>query len=131
MLDGMKDTSPVTALKLSAFRQAMSSNYREILESTIFRETIIKGKEGLRLRKVLCNEEANTVLDLVWKESLYVSDENISDAGYDGKTFAGDMTCHSLGVLFAEDKTKVAAAVARVRNIVLAGCDYGLISRER
>lgn len=131
MLETIKDFSPITALKLAAFRQEMSDNYRNILNKKVFCETIITGKEGLRLRKTLANEEANTVFDVVWKESIYVSSKDIMEAGYDGKTFSGDIICYSLGLLFAEDKNKVSAAVARIRNIILAGCDYGLISRNR
>ena len=68
MLDEIKDAFAVTALKLAAFFQAMSDNYREVLEANVFQKTIIKGKEGLKLRKMLCNKAAHTVLDLGWKE---------------------------------------------------------------
>lgn len=102
-----------------------------VLSQRAFARRTIPGKEGLKFRKILSSEEANMVLDIIWKESDYVPETSIIMAGFQGKTFSGSVRCYSLGVLLANDKNDVAATVTRVRNIVIAACAYGLVSRDQ
>lgn len=130
-LENSPDNLTVNTLGLAAFRQSMSANYINILTKKVFDKTSIFGKEGVKFRKILSSEEANTVLNIIWKESNYVSEHNVIMAGYDKKTFSGVVNCYSLDVSLASSKIDVAATVTRVRNIVIAGCAYKLLTRNQ
>ena len=116
---------------MAALRQTMASNYLNILRLQVFNNSNITGKDKVAYQRLLSGEEAQRILEALWKESKFVTSSELLDAGYSKEFSQEGLNSHKLGVRLAEDKTKVSATVSRVRSIIIAGCAYGLVSKDR
>ena len=125
------DPLVVAGLRAAALGQAMSANHLAVLTELVFDLPDVTGKERVRFQRLLASEEARAVLNIIWKESDLVSEQELIKAGYTGRAFPMGISCHALGVSLAADKNEVAATVTRVRNVVVAACSYGLAHRKQ
>lgn len=129
----------ISALSAETVRQTMAANYSRLLDELVFvrvpqspdgRTHSPDKKALLSFRRTLEDEEANTVLSMIWKESSYVTVEELAQFSM-SKIFSGKcVTAYGLGVAIAEGKSQVAAAITRIRSIALAGSSYGLLERK-
>lgn len=116
---------------MAALRQIMAINYRNVFKTKVFNNPEIAGKDRVKFQRLLSSEEANTVLEIVWKESDFVTLSDLSRVGFKRKLFAAGISVYALGVSISEDKNEVAATVTRIRNIITASRAYGLAYREK
>jgi hypothetical protein len=110
------------------------ANYTRLLNEIVFsQDTILEENRTLKksLERVIKGDEANLVLTLLWRESSYVGDNDLSYDGF-SKLFLGNpLTTYHLAVYLASDKNEVAATNSRVRLIVSAGAAFGLVAKRQ
>jgi hypothetical protein len=122
------------AVRMQEIYRAMSENYRRLIREHVFsREvaTTADRKQLISFRRTLEGNEASSVLEILWRESSYVDERELSYAGY-SKCFEDIfLTCYNLAVFLANGKEDVAATNSRVRIIIAAGAAYGLVHKKR
>jgi hypothetical protein len=113
--------------------RSFSANYTRLLNEFVFVSGATAGNDRKTIKsfkRALDSLEANKILSILWRESPYVTDDELS---YDGhvKLFSEtSLTCYCLAVHLASSKNEVAATNSRVRLIVAAGAAFGLISKS-
>jgi hypothetical protein len=123
----------VRALKVHALQHQMAGTYSRILREFVFARAGCLGdlKRSLSYKRTLDTSEAGSILTFLWKDSLFVSDDELSSAGLLRSFSPSRLTVHSLAVSLAETPGDVAATNSRVRLIVSAGAAFGLIDRSQ
>jgi len=94
---------------MAALRQTMVANYQNILRLQVFNNSNITGKDKVAYQRLLNGEEAQRILEVLWKESEFVTSSELLDAGYSKKFPIEGLTSHALGVHLAEDKIQVSS----------------------
>jgi hypothetical protein len=123
------------AIRVQAIHQQMGLNYTDLLERLVFihppRDC---DRKTLRTyRNILLSDESDLVLTIFWKESDFVTDDDVISGGA-ARIFprGTPITCYALAVkLYPNDSTKIAAANSRVRAIAAAASAYGLIEKSK
>ena len=122
------------AVRMQEIYRAMSENYRRLIRELVFsREvaTTADRKQLISYRRTLQGNEASSVLEILWRESSYVDERELSYAGYPKFFEDKCLTCYNLAVFLAYGKEDVAATNSRVRIIIAAGAAYGLVHKKQ
>src|ERR1700720_3271730 len=80
----MSPASLVT-IRMQEIYRALSANYTRLLNEIVFsRDTILEENRKLKksLEAVIKDDEANLVLTILWRESPYVSEDELSYNGF-------------------------------------------------
>lgn len=111
------------------FAQTMR-RFAEALQDQVFCQPAAGDRMDVRLhQKVLLRADTYLVLQTIWKESAFITEEELHAAGLARKFRPGTLTCHKLGVELAASKEDVGASNTRVKTIVTAAEAYDLIKR--
>src|SRR5262249_2266256 len=108
-------------------------NYTRLLGEIVFTLGTITGDDRKTIksfRRTLESHEANTVLSILWRESPYITDDELAYDGHAKLFGENPLTCYCLAVHLAGSKNEVAATNSRVRLIVAAGTAFGLVSKK-
>ena len=106
--------------------------YQRAIEQIISepRQGIFK-KDQIRLSKILLSMPTMLILLVIWKESDFVTEEDLSKVGMKKSFSLGNpLNCHGMARQLAVDAYDLAKVQKRIRGIVEAGQAYGLIERE-
>jgi hypothetical protein len=129
----LKPTSLVT-LRMQELYRSLSANYTQVLNDVVFSK-INTQQDNRKLiqsfKRVLDSNEANLVLSILWRESSYVTDEELSYDGFSRLGLERPLTTYHLAVYLADNKNEVAATNSRVRLIVSAGTEFGLVNKQK
>jgi hypothetical protein len=119
-------------LRAHALHLNMIANYIEQLEATIFCQTAVDGdgKVLLKYRRILQSSDAYKVLVVIWKESSFVSERDLSAAGLNRSYCGRDLTAHTLATDLSHTPYEVGKLNSRVRIIGLAAAAYHLVDRD-
>lgn len=119
-------------LRMHAVQLNMHSNYSEQLEAQIFCQPCGEMDSKLRnkYRKILNSIDAYKVLVNLWKESEFVTDEALAEAGLCREYQGRDVTAHTLAVDLAQTTQQVSKMNSRVRMIGLSAASYNLVDRK-
>jgi hypothetical protein len=123
-------TPSLAALHIQAINRDFQEAYENLLDGLVFCRSIEDRKAARKFQKVLRDYTAYGVLQLIWVESPYVSEDDLQSFGVD-RTFAGrELTCWGLATKIAE-KGDFGKVHSQIRTIVKAGEAYGLVAVER
>jgi hypothetical protein len=129
----LKPAALVTIRMQEVYRN-LSTNYVRILNEIVF-SRITDRRENRKViksfKRILESSEANVVLSLLWRESPYVTDEELSYDGLSKLCLERPLTTYHLAIYLADDKSEVAATNSRVRLIVSAGTEFGLVAKQQ
>jgi hypothetical protein len=111
----------------------MIANYEDHLEEAIFRREQPDGDDRkllLKYRRVLRSIDSLKTFLIIWKESEFVDDQALAQAGL-CRTYQGrDLTAYSLATDFAGNSPKLVAKLnSRIRMIALAAAAHQLVDR--
>jgi len=126
------EESTTIALRAHAAHADMSSVWTRLLGTLIYPRAEVAHSDHKRFisyRTILEADDAHGVLQILWKESPYVSAEVLRAANLERTFPRSDITQHGLAVALANTPQEVSAIVTRVRNIAVAGAAYGLVNR--
>jgi hypothetical protein len=129
----MSPASLVT-IRLQEIYRALYANYIRLLNEIVFsRDAILEENRKLKksLERVIKDDEANLVLTILWRESPYVSEDELSYDGFSKIFVDSPLTTYHLAVYLADGKNEVAATNSRVRLIVSAGAAFGLVTKRQ
>ena len=129
----MSPASLVT-IRMQEIYRALSANYTRLLNEIVFsRDTILEENRKLKksLERVIKDDEANLVLTILWRESPFVSEDELSYDGFSKIFVDNPLTTYHLAVYLADGKNEVAATNSRVRLIVSAGAAFGLVTKRQ
>lgn len=118
-------------LKVHAVQLDMLANYEHQLLSTVFvrTPTDCDAKLSKKYRRTLLSSDAFKVLSIIWKESSFVTDEALAEAGLTRAYKANELTAHRLAADLTEDTHEVAKFNSRIRTIGMAAASYELTDR--
>jgi hypothetical protein len=123
--------SRATATTLSYLKAAyaLEEARKETFEKLVFAGTPTNGTPESSYRKLLLQKEAEIILGMIWKESVFVGDRELNEAGV-LRSFDSGITQHGLAVALASSPKDVSALNSFVRNVSLASEHFGLIKRN-
>jgi hypothetical protein len=126
---------PVVTIRMQEVCRSLSANYTRLLREIVFTQSTTQGERNRKMlrsfKRVLAADEANTVLNILWRESDYVTEDELSYDGFIKLFGEHPLTSYHLAVYLAGDKTEVAATNSRVRSIVAAGVEFGLVEKRQ
>jgi hypothetical protein len=133
--DSAMRPAALVTIRMQDIYRALLTNYTRLLEEAVFTrdaETFGENRKILKsFRKILESEEANLVLSILWRESPYVSEDELAYDGYSKLFFEKPLTSYHLTVYLANSKNEVAATNSRVRLIIAAGAAFGLVDKRQ
>lgn len=125
------DQRTVAALRGHADLAETMRRFTDALQDGVFHQPVsCDTKDSLRHQKVLLRTDTYLVLQIIWKESPFITDEELSAAGLAREFGCGALTCRALGVRLAVTKEEVGRSNTRVRTIIEAAEIYDLVSRD-
>jgi hypothetical protein len=127
-----RDKTSALLLRAPGIHLDMLAAYHESLEAFVFphANTECGSKLLIKYRRILRTPDAGKVLAITWKESEFVSDEALTDAGLSRVYNEKDLTAHSLAVALAESPQDVGKLNSQIRNIGIAAAAHQLIGRD-
>lgn len=119
-------------LRASAILMDMIANYGEQLEATIFcpSNSCPNAKLFRKHRRTLKSIDAFRVLAVIWKESEFVTEAALVNAGLVRDYQERQLTAYSLAQDFSEAPQQVARLNSRIRTIGIAAAAYQLVDRN-
>lgn len=125
------DERTVAALRDHALLAETIRRFAAALQDEVFVQSVgCDAKDARAHQKVLLRADSYLVLQIVWKESGFITDAELSAAGLSRKFTPGMLTCYKLGVELAPTKQEVAASNTRVATVVAAAETYDLVTRD-
>jgi hypothetical protein len=123
------------SLRAHAIQLDITANYGLLLEQTIFDRTIDgvdhkNDKLYQSYRRTLKTIDAYRILAILWKESEFITDNDLEMAGMRRLYQGRHLTAHGLAVELAEVGREVAALNTRIRMIAVAASAYELVDRD-
>ncbi len=121
-----------TALRVNCCVASLYALYPDLLHSMVlpYPSEQCDRKEIIRHRKVLDDDEAYSILQIIWKESPFVTDELLSRVGLTRQMKDGSMTAWSLARKTATSMDDLTKANTRITSIVRAAEAYRLVDRD-
>ncbi len=120
------------ALRAFASALAMSEAYLRTLDSYVFKCVPLEDKKTIQTwKKSLLGHGAFLILQVLWKESKYVSDSDLEKAGLRRFLPMRDLTVHKLAEDLAATPAAKDALNKRISGIVRAGMAYGLVEERK
>jgi len=119
-------------IRMQEICRSLSANYTRLLNEVVFVSGVTTGDDRKTIRafkRTLDGLEANTVLSILWRESPYITDNELSYDGHAKLFSETPLTCYCLAVHLASSKNEVAATNSRVRLIIAAGAAFNLINK--
>jgi hypothetical protein len=127
----LPDERTVAALRSHADLAETMRRFAGTLQDEVFHQRVsCDTKDTLRHQKVLLRTDTYLVLQVIWKESPFITDEELSAAGLAREFGSGALTCRALGVRLAVTKEEVGRSNTRVRTIIEAAEIYDLVRRD-
>jgi hypothetical protein len=126
--------SSLVTIRMQEIHRSLSANYTHLLNEVVFNKDTIREKNRKIIRsfkRILENDEANSVLTILWRESSYVTEDELSHDGFAKLFLENPLTTYHLAVHLASGKNEVAATNSRVRLIVAAGAAFGLVTKKQ
>ena len=125
------DDRTVAALRGHADLAEAMRRFATALQEEVFVQPVDCDRmDCLRHQKVLLRTDSYLVLQIIWKESASITDEELAAAGLAREFTSCPLTCHALGVRLALGKEDVGRSNTRVATIIAAAEVYDLVSRE-
>lgn len=125
------DERTVAALRDHAHLAETMRRFATALQDEVFVQSVIcDAKDARTHQKVLLRADSYLVLQIIWKESGFITDEELRAAGLARNFAPGMLTCYKLGVELAPTKQEVAASNTRVATVVAAAEIYDLVIRD-
>ena len=120
------------ALCIHKIHQAMSSEYSKLLNETVFVENPsgIDRKEELRFRKELDDNVSRIILTIIWKESDYISSEDLKRVGMKKFFTKNNLTAHGLATEICKSAKDLGKTVNKIREVSIAGSAFNLVDRN-
>jgi hypothetical protein len=133
---GPLSLNPVSllAIRMQEIYRSFASNYDQLLNEMVFSPGGLidnDRKKTKSFKTTLLSCEANTVLLVLWRESRYVTEDDLAYDGYSKLFMENPLTAYRLAVYLSPTKNEVAATNSRVRLIVTAGTAFGLIHKRQ
>jgi hypothetical protein len=133
------DLIPLNPVSLLTIRMqeiycSFASNYVRLLNEMVFcSSTLIEGNRKIirYFKNLLQSYEANTVLSILWRESEYVTEDDLAYDSHSKLFLENPLTTYRLAVHLSPTKNDVAATNSRVRLIVKAGLAFGLVEKRQ
>ena len=128
-----RSTAVVVALKAHATFMDMKANIETALDEVIddFREKAANRKLFRKHRRVLLSNGGYDVILFIWKESRFVSEDEIAAAGLSRRYGGRMITAHNLATEFSEEPAEVGKMNSKIRSIGLAANYFGLLERKK
>ena len=124
----------LVTIRMQEIYRSLSANYTHLLNEIVFSRDI-GVRENRKMiksfRRMLQNDEANLVLSILWRESSYVTEDELSYDGLSKLCLEKPLTTYHLAVYLANNKNEVASTNSRFRLIVAAGAAFGLLAKRR
>jgi hypothetical protein len=120
------------ALWLGHAQNAIANVRERLFEQFVFSTKagdITSSKQYQAYRHHLLSERAVEILTIIWKESPYVSDQELASVRMSRLFPDSGMTERGLAIALADTPQDVSAANVSVRNLLVAGEAYGLVKR--
>jgi hypothetical protein len=118
------------ALDVLGAEENMDLCRQELLEELIFRKLDMSRQPMSSYRRLLLTSSAHKILKVVWKESSFVSDSELTIMGIARNFSDGEITQHHLAVVLSEEPSDVSALNTKVRNVGIAAYAVGMIDRR-
>jgi hypothetical protein len=118
------------ALRLHHVQNVMADAREHLLEQIVFSRVTdsIAARKGFHTyRRLLRSESAARILAILWRESPYVSDRDISSLGLSRSFPDMEITQHGLAAALATEPEEVSALHSQVRHLRMAAEAYGLV----
>jgi hypothetical protein len=116
-----------------ALTHDMAANYAQLLDK-VLSQPADRGfdlKDRVRFRRVLRDEDAFRILSVIWKESNYVSHEDLEAVDLGRSMEPDNLTTFGLAVKLASSPRELSKLNSRIRQIAIAANAFGLIERHR
>jgi hypothetical protein len=129
-----RSTAVVVALKAHATFMDMKANIETTLDEVT--ENFLEKKAAnrklfMKHRRMLLLSGGYDVLSFIWKESRFVSEDEIDAAGILRKYGGRIITAHNLAAAFSEEPDDVGKMNSKIRSIGLAANYFGLLERKK
>ena len=122
----------VTLVTNRIHREMVTSYVRLLKESVFSNEPLnIDRKTLMACQRKLRSEDALAILEILWKESSWVSEENLKAAGLERYFNKSEITQYGLAVALSYRTEDVAKTNSSVRSVALAAAAFGLIDRNK
>jgi hypothetical protein len=133
---GPRSLNPASlvTIRMQEVYRSLSGNYTRLLNDIVFPQVIGRPENRKMIKsfkRTLENNEANLVLSILWRESSYVTEEELFYDGLSRLSLERPLTTYNLAVYLADDKSEVASTNSRVRLIVSAGSEFGLVAKKQ
>lgn len=120
----------VDCIKIIGVHQHLDANYEErmteFVEAEWPDEADLKSKYAAR--RLLKQPIARNLLSIVWKESCFVPECDLIEAGGKSKVFSdGQINCRRLALALTDDKEDIDANEAQFRRILKAASKLNLV----
>ena len=124
------------ALRFHFMQMKIGAAYDAYLEKVVFKSPVRGQSEKDRklqhkYQKALKTRDAYSILALVWKESSFVTDEMLTQAGISRAFTQRPLTVYGLACDLTERESDRSKINSRVRTIVVAAEAYHLIDFDR
>lgn len=124
------DDRTVAALRGHADLAEAMRRFATTLQEEVFVQPVDCDRmDALKHQKVLLRTDSYLVLQIIWKESGSITDDELAAAGLAREFRSCALTCHALGVRLAVGKEDVGRSNTRVGTIIAAAEVYDLVSR--
>jgi hypothetical protein len=131
---GFMSPASLVTIRMQEIYRTLSTNYTRVLNEIVFsRDTILEENRKLKksFERIIKGDEAHAVLTILWRESPYVSADELSYDGFLKLFVEKPLNTYHLAVYLAGGKNEVAATNSRVRLIVSAGAAFGLVTKRQ
>ena len=129
------NSGPLVTIRMQEVCRSLSANYTRLLQEIVFTQVTQQEERNKKLvksfKRALAADEVNSVLTILWRESGYVTEDELSYDGFMKLFREHPLTSYHLAVYLAGDKKEVAATNSRVRSIVAAGVEFGLVEKRQ
>ena len=127
----MKNSPAVSPLVSVDLRVQMAAVYEHLLTELVF-----KGREDDRSnlkahQRTLRSDEAYLVLAIIWKESPCIPDDELKRQGMVRQFTQRELTVFGLARHLSQSVDHLAALNSRIRSIVMAATEFGLVDEQR
>ena len=121
-------------IRMQEIYRSLVSNYARGLDEIIFpRVAVIDNNRKITksFKNILQTYEAHTVLFILWRESKFVTEDDLAYDSHEKLFLESPLTTYRLAVHLSRTKNDVAATNSRVRLIVAAGAAFGLVEKRQ
>lgn len=126
-------TNPATLLALESHAVCLELKgaYDLLLKRTVFCQKSLRDKYILGHQKALLDYNSYQILQLLWKESSFITDAERDAFGMERSFINQSVTCWGLATRTATTPGDVGKVNKRIQTIVSAAHVYGLVELQR